>query len=191
MALPIAHGLVGAGVVAAIWPMKNSVLDRRALVLGAFLGILPDLDYVLTLLMKYSSSYHRGFSHSILFACLIGSTAAFAFGRLNVRTATAFSGAVASHGILDVIVSQKGGVELIWPFWPQRFALGLFDYPDAFDLKYSPLKDVLVIAGGRRLLEISAYEMVLVAPMFLLIVLCRTYLFNVARNSDTYAGFAE
>ena len=44
--LPVAHGLVGASVVAALRP-SNQPGRWRWLALGAFLGIAPDFDFAL------------------------------------------------------------------------------------------------------------------------------------------------
>jgi hypothetical protein len=79
MPLPVAHGLLGASVAAALRPPSQS---RRwgALWAGAFLGICPDFDYALNWLRISGGGWHHGFTHSILFALSLGSLTAAVSG---------------------------------------------------------------------------------------------------------------
>ncbi|WP_409559708.1 metal-dependent hydrolase [Hydrogenophaga sp.] len=75
---------------------------------GAACGVLPDADFLLYLLHidAYSGTYgHRGFTHSIGFALLVGALGALLAGRHPLRsrwlTATFLALSTASHPLLD------------------------------------------------------------------------------------------
>ena len=123
MPLPVAHGLLGASIIAAAHP-KSTKRYFLPLFVGAFLANLADLDFILVFIF-HSKTWHRGFSHSILFgliACLI---LVLSLGKRHLREAIAYGLAFTSHGILDYLTTKKGGgVELLWPFSSERFVLG-------------------------------------------------------------------
>jgi membrane-bound metal-dependent hydrolase YbcI (DUF457 family) len=123
MPLPVAHGLLGASVIAAAHP-QSTQRYFMPLFAGAFLANLADLDFILVFIF-HSKSWHRGFSHSILFglvACLI---LVLSLGKRHLREAIAYGLAFTSHGILDYVTTKEGGgVELLWPFSAERFVLG-------------------------------------------------------------------
>lgn len=124
MPLPIAHGLLGAGVVAALHPRTKKRLFVPLLA-GALLANAADFDFALVFTL-HSKSWHRGFSHSVMFALLVWSAFVLSLGTRQLRRATAYGLAFASHGLLDYVTTkQGGGVELLWPFSSGRLALGL------------------------------------------------------------------
>jgi hypothetical protein len=57
--LPVAHGLVGAGVVAALLPSAQPG-RWKWLAFGALLGIAPDFDYALNWLHIGRGGWHHG-----------------------------------------------------------------------------------------------------------------------------------
>ena len=71
MPLPVAHGLIGASIVAALLPLSRSRI-AKPLLLGAVLGISPDLDYALNWFRISGGGWHHGFTHSIPFAFVVG-----------------------------------------------------------------------------------------------------------------------
>lgn len=131
MPLPVAHSLVGAAVVAAVRPRDPS---RRylPLVAGALLANAADLDFILVFALG-SRSWHRGFTHSLAFALLVGLTFLAALGARRVRHAAGYGLAYASHALLDLATTkQGGGLELLWPFSADRYGLrwlGLSELP--------------------------------------------------------------
>jgi inner membrane protein len=71
-----------------------------------------------------SALAHRGFSHSLAFALIVGAAAAAAARLLNAAPWTAFgfvSLAAASHGFLDALTDGGRGVMFFWPFDDERF----------------------------------------------------------------------
>jgi len=123
MPLPVAHGLLGASLVAALHPQPT----RRfaiPLVLGAVLAGAADLDFFLVFGLG-SKTWHRGFSHSVLLGLFVTLLFAFSLGRKRIKEAIAFGLAFTSHGILDYVTTREGaGIEMIWPFSSERFVLG-------------------------------------------------------------------
>lgn len=96
-------------------------LGRKAMLWGACLGTLPDLDFLFTLPMDDEFAYlkyHRGFSHSLIFSVLgsyLGSAVAkrvhptvnqFLYFRL-------FFLCIFTHSILDCFTSW--GTQVFWP----------------------------------------------------------------------------
>ncbi|HEX8162627.1 MAG TPA: metal-dependent hydrolase [Pyrinomonadaceae bacterium] len=125
MPLPVAHGLVGAGVVAAFHPQP---LRRKGLplVAGALLANCADLDFVPALL-AHSKSWHRGFTHSLAFGLLLTVSGLALWGRARRREVLTYGACYTSHGLLDYLTTKAGGgVKLLWPFSRERFGLRLW-----------------------------------------------------------------
>ena len=151
MPLPFAHGLVGAGVVAALHP-QPARRHFAPLVVGAFLANCADLDFALVAL-THDRSYHRGFTHSLAFSLALCVVSLAGFGRARAREAFAYGLAYASHALLDYSTTKfGGGVQLLWPFSAERFGLGVVGLselpsrlPPAAVLKYL-LLELLIFA---------------------------------------------
>lgn len=123
MPLPVAHGLTGAALVAALHP--EAARRRLPLLLGALLANCADLDFALVRL-THDRSWHRGFTHSIAFAAFVTLTLLLLLGRPRARAALAYGLAYASHALLDYALAKHGGgAELFWPFSETRLRLGL------------------------------------------------------------------
>lgn len=108
----------------------------RTLLTFAALSALPDLDVVGVALgvPDAGAGGHRGASHSLFLACLIGvATALYARRRAwpFVRTAVAATLAVASHGLLDAIGEGGRGIPLLWPLSDARYMSPWRVLPDA------------------------------------------------------------
>ena len=123
MPLPVAHGLLGASIVASIHPHPNNRYFMPLLV-GAFLANAADLDFFLVFAL-HSRAWHRGFSHSIMLALVVCIMFMLSLGRQHIREAIAYGLAFASHGLLDYMMTKEGGgVELLWPFSSDRLVFG-------------------------------------------------------------------
>src|ERR1700738_3497709 len=115
MPLPVAHGLLGATIVAAIHT-QPSRLYCAPLLFGALLAIAADLDFLLVFVFD-TISWHRGFSHSLVAGLFVLFLFVERFRKWRVSDAFGFVLAFASHGILDSLTTKEGGgVELFWPF---------------------------------------------------------------------------
>ena len=162
MPLPISHALLGASIVAAVHPQPKNRF-YAPLFVGAFLANAADFDFLFVFLF-HSQSWHRGFSHSILFALLICLIFLLVFGKNRARAALAFGLAYSSHFVLDYLTTKNGGVELFWFFSSQRWKLGLFG------LSEMP-SNMLVAQIGKAVL----IEILLFAPFLILIICLRNY----------------
>lgn len=114
-AVPIALGL-GLG---------TSRIPLSLLAVGIVVAMLPDADVIM---FRFGATYddswsHRGFSHSLASAGIIGLLAA-AVLRQHVRPLSTFlfvTLAMASHGLLDMFTNGGHGVAYLWPFSDARF----------------------------------------------------------------------
>lgn len=156
MPLPVAHGLLGACVVAALQPRRFLATRRRlfaALLAGAALANAPDFDFLLVFALG-SKGWHRGFTHSLCFALLLGAALALCLrGGRRVKAAV-YGLAFASHGVLDWATTKEGGgVQLWWPFTGERFAPG-----------WVGLSEIPSRLPAATVLESLALEFLLFAP---------------------------
>lgn len=124
MPLPIAHGLLGATISVLLQPPSGRNY-LRPLLIGAAVANAADFDFLLVFVLG-SKAWHRGFSHSIMFALSLGLAMLLVSGWRNIRQATTYTFVFTSHGLLDYVTAKiGGGVELLWPWSSQRHKLGL------------------------------------------------------------------
>jgi inner membrane protein len=162
MPLPVAHGLLGASLVAALLPRPARGRYAIPLLVGALLANAADLDFLLVFALR-SKAWHRGFSHSIVFALLVCALSALLLGKQRLKETLAYGLAFASHGIVDYVTSKEGGgVELLWPFTTGRLILGWWG-----------LSEVPSRLTRVEILEALAVEFALFTPLLLAVVLWR------------------
>lgn len=128
---------------------RRGLALRRVLGLGALCTVLPDLDVVgLWFGVPYGSLFgHRGFSHSIVFAVLLGlALSRLPFlapdGRGRAAVALFLAACTASHGLLDALTDGGLGIAFLSPFSNARYFLPWQP------IAVSPL-DLAAFAGGR------------------------------------------
>lgn len=162
MPMPIAHGFLGASIVVAIYPQSFKTRYYLPVLTGAFLANSADFDFLLVFLTSYKS-WHRGFTHSIVFSIVVGLLFSLYFGRTEWRKSLAFGLAYASHFILDFITTKiGGGMELFFPFAKERYGLrffGLSEYPSKMSLS--------------EILQALLIEFLIFSFMFLIIMTLR------------------
>ncbi len=117
-AVPLALGL---GLGARLVP-------PRLLLAGIAASMLPDLDVIgLKLGIAYANDMgHRGVTHSLLFAIVLGLIAGYLAPRLKARPLEAGLFAFlscASHGLLDMCTNGGLGIAYFWPFSHERYFL--------------------------------------------------------------------
>ena len=165
MPMPVAHGLVGASLVAAVLPRRPRYWVWLAA--GAVLANAADLDFILSFVLR-SRGWHRGFTHSLAFALVVALCLLLALGRRRARVGLALGLAYASHALLDFATTRTGGgAELLWPFTSDRMGLrwwGLSELPS----RLPPLE----------ILKYLALEFVLFAPPLLFLILLRRGVFR-------------
>jgi inner membrane protein len=135
---PLTQAALGAAAAQAVF---GRPLPRSAWLIGAVAGAAADLD----VLIRPASdplggwSYHRGFTHSLVFIPVGGLIAALpflfckAFRQVRRQVLGAALVAYATHGLLDA--STTFGTSLYWPFTERRVAWHLIGIVDpAFTL---------------------------------------------------------
>jgi len=105
--------------------LGNKRIPSALLLFGVLASMLPDADVVL---FRFGATYndvwsHRGFSHSLGFAILVGALAALLL-RKRAPPLLAFTfvaASAASHGLLDMLTNGGHGIAILWPLSGQRF----------------------------------------------------------------------
>jgi inner membrane protein len=98
------------------------------LLCGIAASVLPDADVLAFRLgIPYADPFgHRGASHSLALAVLLGLLACAVAPRLRASRAMAFlfvGAACASHGLLDMLTDGGHGVAYFWPWSAERHFL--------------------------------------------------------------------
>jgi inner membrane protein len=106
--------------------LGTALVSRRLLVAGIAASMMPDLDVVAFKLgIAYGDAFgHRGASHSLTFALLLGLVAWSLAPRLRATRLAAFlfvGLSALSHAVLDMFTDGGLGVALLWPFSAERF----------------------------------------------------------------------
>ncbi|HKP55201.1 MAG TPA: metal-dependent hydrolase [Polyangiales bacterium] len=122
----LGHVALGLAVARAYQVRVPEAPLFQAGVLGVALAALPDLDL---LGGRFGAQYgtdwgHRGFTHSLFAACVVGVLVGLWSGRFGLpRALTALfaSLAMASHGLADTLTDGVNGPALLWPFSSARF----------------------------------------------------------------------
>jgi inner membrane protein len=121
----ITHTAIPIGLRIAL---GGGVLSTPLTIAAAVASVVPDLDVVAFYFgIPYGHPFgHRGVSHSLMFAVLLGIAAAFAAPWLRSSRLLAFAivtVSAASHGLLDAATTGGKGVALLAPFSMRRYFL--------------------------------------------------------------------
>ncbi|MEO0405053.1 MAG: metal-dependent hydrolase [Bacteroidota bacterium] len=119
--------VLGAGVGEAVLGKK---IGNKAMLWGAIGGTIPDLDVVSQFFADefIALSWHRGFSHSMIFFILVSPLLAWLMGKIYRKKPEAtfkewtifFFMVTFTHALLDCFTSW--GTQIFWPFpWRVRF----------------------------------------------------------------------
>jgi inner membrane protein len=126
MASVFSHAVVGAAIGTAFW---RPGVPARYWITAAVLAAVPDLD---SIGFRFGVHYgdmlgHRGITHSLLFAAVLGTVVAalvFPSGAGPVPRSHLWlylSLATASHGVLDALTNGGLGVAFFAPFDNTRY----------------------------------------------------------------------
>lgn len=157
-------GHIAVGVLAArlFQGRREGRPSVRAMVVGSALSLLPDADVVAFAAgIPYGAPFgHRGASHSVAFAVLLGVVAALVAPRLRVprlRAGVFTTVVVASHGVLDAMTDGGRGIALLWPWSSERIFFCWRPIPVA------PIGLGLLSEGG---MAVMLTELLYFAPIF-------------------------
>lgn len=122
---PLTQGLLGA---AATQALLGKQLGRKAWIIGAVGGVLPDADVFIRSETDplLEIEYHRGFTHALAFIPVGGAVASLPWlvrKKYRDEWKPVLLGAVAgyaTHGLLDACTTY--GTQLYWPFSSARAA---------------------------------------------------------------------
>ena len=126
MASVFGHALAAIALGTAF---NKKIVNRKFWTLGTICSIVPDADVIT---FKYGIPYesfwgHRGFTHSFLFALIIGVLFTALFYRLQLKKLSSyllifyFTLCTASHSILDAMTNGGLGVAFFSPWDNSRY----------------------------------------------------------------------
>jgi inner membrane protein len=143
------------------------------LLVGALLANAADLDFLLVFGL-HSRSWHRGFTHSLMFALVVCLVIAASLGRRRIRESLAYGLAFTSHALLDYATTKEGGgLELLWPFSTDRLALG-----------WLGLSELPSRLPAMSILKAMLVELILFTPLFLLSMYLRKHTWKAASTTQ-------
>ncbi len=149
---PLTQGLLGAAAAQAVTAHR---LGRRAALVGAVAGVLPDADVFIRSAADplLAVEYHRQFTHSLAFIPVGGAIAALPFLIRSKDRRWVLAAAIigfATHGLLDACTTY--GTQLFWPFSRTRIA---WDAISIIDPVFTLMLLFGVIVGSRRAAAIA------------------------------------
>lgn len=166
----IGHVVIGLAVARAhqrhTEPDSGARRWGRAAVFAG-LALAPDLDVVaFAFKIPYAHAFgHRGASHSLLAAAVVGAVCGVLLARAwktpPTSTVLAAVAALASHPLLDMLTDGGLGCALWWPFSVERLFFPVTPIPVA------PIGAAFVSARG---LWCMAVELVLLSPVIVWLV---------------------
>jgi len=120
------HAVIGSAIAKLA---AREAIHPRTIVTCGLLALLPDIDGLFFGLIPYAHILgHRGFTHSLLFAALMGvlSTCLFIWRGWIKRAefwlyALLFARSTASHGVLDAFTNGGLGIAFFAPFDSGRY----------------------------------------------------------------------
>ncbi len=153
-------------------------LGRRAMVAGAALGLIPDLDVVAGWIGGPFATWehHRGLTHSLLFAPVAGALLGWLIWRSERKSQATDDGerlrawvwlsilVLMTHPLIDLFTSY--GTQLLWPLTNTRFAI---DALPIIDPIYSAVLAIALVVGsmarvkGSRAQDTAAAALLFVA----------------------------
>ena len=126
MASIFTHGFLAYGIGKTF---PKPIINTKFWILGILCAMLPDADVVgFKLGIAYEDFWgHRGFSHSLVFAVLLGFLVTIIFYRRRFFSRTGlllilyFTLCTASHGVLDAMTTGGLGIAFFSPFDDTRY----------------------------------------------------------------------
>ena len=150
MPLPMGHTAIGLAVHE--WSNNNSVSSRlKIIIFITILANIPDFDVIVGLLVKWNgNAFHRGPTHSLIFALIMGLFASRAW-KLSSQIPRVKFGicflVILSHTLADILFTSSP-VSLFWPF-EVNWSTGYSGWGDVFNsVFFQGFQDVGIIIGS-------------------------------------------
>jgi membrane-bound metal-dependent hydrolase YbcI (DUF457 family) len=150
MPLPLGHTAIGLAIYEA--GSSNSAFHRWGVFLFVvFLANLPDLDVLAGLIANGNgSTFHHGFSHSLIFASFMGFLASNAWrlwSRIPRLGFTSCSLVILSHVLADYFLSDSP-VSIFWPF-QVGWSSGDHGWRNVLEvIFFQEARDIGILVGG-------------------------------------------
>ena len=162
----IGHVIVGLAGARLLTTPKSSLRERLGLAAGlSALSLFPDADVIaFALRIPYEAEWgHRGASHSLLLALLLGIACGLMLARgrghgQRLRVLIVATLVAISHGLLDALTDGGLGVALLWPWSHERIF---------FPLRPLPVAPIGLRLLGPRGLSVIAHELLYFVPLLL------------------------
>lgn len=174
MPFPVSHTITGL-IFARSSPQFPEKIWYKEIALIAFLANLPDFDFALVWVTG-DLTWHRTFSHSLLFAFFIGAVTCLFYRTWSNSRWLVLSSIVFSHTLLDFFTSSSSivkGAMIFWPVSQARFTADLIHYPMHNWRVYQGLELAL------KMIVMAGLELVIYLPIFFVIVLVRRFVIKI------------
>ncbi len=171
MSSPIGHIIGALAMYQALDPLtpSGSPRGRKGLFLVGLLAVLPDLDIAWGWIQGDGTIFHRGFTHSILFAAIIAVIGNLIWyksveGFKRIGPMQALLVACLVHPLLDFLMGSGRGVPLFAPFNWREFQAASQYVPTA---KYAPsISDIPKVLTDLDVLLGMTIELWIFLPLF-------------------------
>lgn len=127
--MPTVFSHAAVGFVAGTLATETRAPNSRVVLASIAISALPDADALFIGVISYSHPFgHRGFTHSLFFAAIIGLLAALLFSKAGWAPkysfwflALVFAVTTASHGFFDAMTDGGLGIAFFAPFSNARY----------------------------------------------------------------------
>jgi len=127
--MPTVFSHAAVGFVAGKIATETTTSNSRIVVASMALSALPDADALFISVIPYSHPFgHRGFTHSLFFAAIVGLLVALLFSTAEWAPkhsfwflALVFAISMASHGFFDAMTDGGLGIAFFAPFSNARY----------------------------------------------------------------------
>jgi hypothetical protein len=156
MPFPLGHTAIGLATY-ELSSQKSALSRWKIFIFVMILANLPDLDVLFGLLLRWNgSAFHRGPTHSLVFAVVMGLLASRAAKVTTSIPAVSFWTCfclILSHVVADALLTDTA-VSLFWPF-ELNWATGHSGWADVFrSVLLGNVQDAWIILGAAAVIGI-------------------------------------